>query len=162
MQLPFVVLKGFLYVRASLYSLHVPSGYGRRARSDVSKSHIFPQGVLAAISLVEGGAGDGRARARARASSMLSGHHCLTGGRVGAQGTGAEALKVRSELVPFPLSVCTTPLAMAPLPQWRAALEQQVLEGACGTGQGKCWDSPSKLVRAPGNFQSAASSCACW
>ena len=37
---------------ASLDSLHVPSGFGGRAGSDMSTSHIFPQGVLAASTLV--------------------------------------------------------------------------------------------------------------
>ena len=51
---------------ASLYCLHVPSGFGRSAGSDVSSSHIFPQGVLAGIILVGGRAEDGGARAGAR------------------------------------------------------------------------------------------------
>ena len=51
---------------ASLCSLCVPSGFGGRARSEVSIGCAFPQGVLAAIMLVGGGAGYGGARARAR------------------------------------------------------------------------------------------------
>ena len=50
----------------TLYSLHVPSGFGGRAGSDMSMSHIFPHGVLAGITLVGGGAGDEGARSRAR------------------------------------------------------------------------------------------------
>ena len=40
---------------ASLYSLYVPSGFDGRAGFDVNISHIFPQGVLAAITLVGSG-----------------------------------------------------------------------------------------------------------
>ena len=28
---------------------HVPDGFDRRAGSDVKRSHVFPQGVLAAV-----------------------------------------------------------------------------------------------------------------
>ena len=65
-QLPVVVLKGYPCVGVTLYSLNVPSAFGGRARSHVSMSHIFPQGVLEAITLVGNGIGGGRARARAR------------------------------------------------------------------------------------------------
>lgn len=37
----------------------VPIALGWRARFDVDSSHIFPQGVLSAITLVGGGPGDG-------------------------------------------------------------------------------------------------------
>ena len=59
-------MKGYPYVGASLYSLHVPSGLGRRAEFDVNKSQIFPWGLLAPTTLVGDGAGDRRPRARAR------------------------------------------------------------------------------------------------
>ena len=36
----------------------VLSGFGGRAGSELSVGHIFPQGVLAAITLVRGRAGD--------------------------------------------------------------------------------------------------------
>ena len=49
-----------------LYSLHVSSGFGGRAGSDMSMGHIFPHGVLAGVTLVGGGAGDGGATCRAR------------------------------------------------------------------------------------------------
>ena len=44
----------------------MPGSDSGRAGSDVSRSHVFPQGVLAAITLVGGGAGDGADRDRAR------------------------------------------------------------------------------------------------
>lgn len=40
-------------------------------RSEVSKRHVFPQGVLVAITLLGSGAGDGGARARTRCESGL-------------------------------------------------------------------------------------------
>ena len=52
----------------SQYSLHVPSGFGGRAVFDINTGHIFPQGVLAAITLVGGGTGVGWARARTSVS----------------------------------------------------------------------------------------------
>lgn len=50
----------------SVYSLCVPIGFGRKARSKVNTGHVFSQGVLAAITLVEGGAGDAGGKARFR------------------------------------------------------------------------------------------------
>ena len=49
----------------SLYSLHVPSAFVGRAGSDVNMSHVSPQGLLAAITLMGVEAGDEGARARA-------------------------------------------------------------------------------------------------
>ena len=39
---------------ASLYSVRVLNGFGRRAGFGMNTSHIFPQGVLAAVTLVGG------------------------------------------------------------------------------------------------------------
>ena len=65
-KLPIVVLKECLYVGASLYSLDVPSGFDGRAGFDVNTNHIFPQGVLTAITLVGGGLGNGRIRSQSQ------------------------------------------------------------------------------------------------
>ena len=43
---------------ASLYSLHMPSGLGRRDGFEVNMNQTFPQGMLAGITLVGGRAGD--------------------------------------------------------------------------------------------------------
>ena len=51
---------------ASLSSLHVPIGFGGRVGSGMNTIHVFPQGVLAAITLVGGEPGEGRARTKAR------------------------------------------------------------------------------------------------
>ena len=69
--LPIPVLKGYPCVGAPLCSLRVPGGFDVRARSEVSSSHILPQSVLAAITLVGGGARDEGVRARARCEPGL-------------------------------------------------------------------------------------------
>lgn len=61
-----MVLKGCSYVKASLCRFCVPSASGGRVEFDVNASHIFPQGVLATLTLVGVVAGEGRARARTR------------------------------------------------------------------------------------------------
>lgn len=40
---------------ASLFGLCVPSGFGGRTESEVTLGHMFPQGVLAVMTLVRGG-----------------------------------------------------------------------------------------------------------
>lgn len=74
----------------------------------MSMGHVFPQGVLAAITLVGSGAGDGGATARAWGESgllCLVADTTLPGAGEGLpQGAGAAAPKVR-----FPLSACSHP-----------------------------------------------------
>ena len=48
-----------------LHRLHVPNAFGGRAGFDMDESHVFPQSVLAAITWVESGPGDGGATAGA-------------------------------------------------------------------------------------------------
>ena len=45
-------LEGAFYVGASLCRLCVPSVFGARVEFDVDASHIFPQSVLATITLI--------------------------------------------------------------------------------------------------------------
>ena len=81
-QLPIVVLKWCSYVGAFIYRLHVPNAFGERAGFDVDPSHVFPQGVLAAITLVGSGTRDGSARAGALCKvrrPLCSGYHTLLG-----------------------------------------------------------------------------------
>ena len=59
----------FLCGRVPIWT--VSNAFGRRAGFDEDASHIFPQGVLAAMTLVGGGAGDGGARARCEAGPPL-------------------------------------------------------------------------------------------
>ena len=54
----------------------LPNAFRGRFGFDVGAKHSFPQGVLAAITLVGGGAGDGEARAGVGHKAGLSGHHC--------------------------------------------------------------------------------------
>ena len=56
---------------ASLYCLFVPSGFGERDGFDTNTSYAFPQGVLTALTLLGGGAGDEGAGARARCEPGL-------------------------------------------------------------------------------------------
>ena len=93
----------------SLCSLHVPSGFGGRAGSDMHVSYVFTQGALTAITMVGGGAGDRGARTRARYDLLL----CLAAKKypirvgVGSHIAGAEALRFVSKLASFLLSVCS-------------------------------------------------------
>ena len=59
-----LLLKGYPYVGAPLYSLCVPSGFGESAEFDVNTSHVFPYDALSALTLVGPGAGPGAARVR--------------------------------------------------------------------------------------------------
>lgn len=59
---------------ACLYNPPVPSGFGGRAESNVNMSHIFPQGLLAAITSVEGEGEDGGARSGLVVSQEFSSH----------------------------------------------------------------------------------------
>ena len=61
--LPIMVLKACSYVGVSLCRLCAPSAFGGRAVFNVDASHFFLYGVLAAIILVGGVAGDGGATA---------------------------------------------------------------------------------------------------
>ena len=62
-ELRILVLKVCPYVGMSLCHLHVPSDFGGRSGSEMNTVCVFPQGVLAAIDSVGGGAGVGGARA---------------------------------------------------------------------------------------------------
>lgn len=54
-----MLLKWYTFVGAFLYRLHVPNAFGERAGLEVDASRVFPQDVLAATILVEGGSIDG-------------------------------------------------------------------------------------------------------
>ena len=45
-------------LEVSLCSLLVPIGFGETSECEVCMDHVFPQSVLAAVTLVRGGAGD--------------------------------------------------------------------------------------------------------
>lgn len=64
-------LAGYPWVGVSQYSLCVPSGFGVRPGSEMSMSHLFPRGVLAASTLVGGGSIDREAGARAMCEPWL-------------------------------------------------------------------------------------------
>ena len=81
--------------RASLYSLCVPSGFDVKAGFQVNISHIFPQGILAAVTLVGGKTEDDGTRARASCELMLP--ICLVAGTMLSQaGLGPKLLEQKS------------------------------------------------------------------
>ena len=57
-----VILKVCSYVGVSLYRPHMTNSFGWGAGFDVDESHVLPQHLLAAITMVGDGAGDGVAR----------------------------------------------------------------------------------------------------
>ena len=58
-------------MRASPCRLHVPSVFGVRTGFDVDASHVFPQGLLATITLIGGVVDAGGARACAGCEAGL-------------------------------------------------------------------------------------------
>ena len=65
-QFPMLVLNICPYVGASLYSLHVPSGFSGGAGFDMITNHIFPQALLPSVTLVGGWPGEAWVRAEVR------------------------------------------------------------------------------------------------
>lgn len=96
-QLPIPVLKGCPCVEAFVCSLHWLSGFGGRARYEVSTGHIF-QGVWVAIPLVRVGAEMRTVRARCELEILQ------------CSAVVTPLLGVRSEKILFPPSV------LSPLP----------------------------------------------
>lgn len=85
----------------------------RENGSDMSTGHIFSQDVLAAITLVGGGAGEGNIRARARCDPglpLFSGANTIL--LVAGEGPTLlvqKVLSVGSDMAPFILSVFSPP-----------------------------------------------------
>ena len=133
------VLKKCPCVSVSLYSVCLPSG-GWECCNWSEHSHVFSPECVGTIALVGGGAGDRGIRIRARCELVSSSAQWRTPpyrGRFGSQLAGAEVLRVRSELVLFPLSVPSPPRpASAPLPQRVTVLKQEAPERVLRMGQG--------------------------
>ena len=93
-----------------------------------------------------------------QASPLLRDHHfpALIRVRTRAQGAGAEALGVGSYLVSLPVRVY---LLSKGTPRPSGGQRQKGLQQSPGVAWGTCWDCPTRLVRAPGSLQHAASSC---
>lgn len=66
-----MVIKECSYLGASLCRQHLHSAFGRRAGFDVDASHIFPEVILAAFTLVVVAAGGGAARAHSWCKTEL-------------------------------------------------------------------------------------------
>lgn len=83
-----------------------------------------------------------------RTSPLLSGHHHPIGCKVWSEIAGAEALRVGSKLILFPLSVCSpSPTSIGTFaPKW-AVLEQEGPEWVSGAGRSVCWGVPGTSVK---------------
>lgn len=94
--------------------MFVPGGFGQRVGPDVSVSHIFPQGVLAAFTSVGSGAEievlEPAPSVSWALSSVQCGQHQPLRGRGRSQIAGTEAQRVRSKLAPSLLCVGCFPV----------------------------------------------------
>lgn len=110
-QLPVLALKRC--IGAPLCNTFVPGGFGQRVGSDMSVSHIFPQGVLAAFTFVGSGAEievlEPAPSVSWALSSVQCGQHQPLRDRSRSQVAGTEAQRVRSKLAPSLLCVCCFP-----------------------------------------------------
>ena len=118
-----MILKGYFYVWGLSVDLVYPGSLVVMAVVIVDTSHIFPQSVLAAITLIRSVIGVGEAKAQAQSVSrtfcLLSGCHFLSGLRSAPHIGGTDALRVRLRLTIFSLSVFFLLPALRPLPQRR-------------------------------------------
>lgn len=126
--------------------MHVPNGFGGRAVSNVSKSHIFPQGVLAAITLVGGGAraGGDRARVKCEPGLLLCPVANITLlGWQWVQSCWSRSPESQVQAGSLPSKCVLSPIpALISSPQKGSVLEQEGLEKALGKCQGIGWGGP--------------------
>ena len=67
----------------SLYRLRVPKAFGGKTRFDVGAIYLFPESVLAALTLLRDRTGDGGPRADVWCEAgLVSGHHFPLGSGV--------------------------------------------------------------------------------
>ena len=106
-----------------------------RAGFDMDSTHIFPQDVLAVITLVGSVAGDKEAKACRVWGGLPIYSVSITMG-VCSQGARVEALRVEFQLVLFPLGVCFSSFPpLGPLPQRIGVLKPRMLmcpQKSCG------------------------------
>ena len=145
-------------VEASLYSLHVPTGFSGRAGSEVSVGHTFPWDLLVAITLVGGGDYVGETRARTKCENGLLFYSVAVSALRGVNWcpkcwNRSPENQARTDYTP--LDVCS--------PSNR---NFDLVENSTGATEAKSgpwwdesvhWNSPRKPVRAPGSSQSVAS-----
>ena len=94
-------------MRLSVHSLHEPTGFDAWFGSEVNTSHVFPQDVLATITLVGGGLemeGLERDACVNQGSPLLSRQYHVTEDESGSQVAEAETLRV--QVCPAPFHVC--------------------------------------------------------
>ena len=75
-QLPTVVFKVYSYVGTSICTQCVANAFEGRAGFDMKSNHLFSQGVLECIPLVEGVRGLELKELELMLSVRLTGHHC--------------------------------------------------------------------------------------
>ena len=145
-QLPVLALKWC--VGAPLCNTFVPGGFGQRVGSDMSVSHIFPQGVLAAFTFVGSGAEievlEPAPSVSWALSSVQCGQHQPLRDRSRSQVAGTEALRIGFKVALFSLSVYFFPSPNQVLcPRRRGELKQVsfkcCLYGSCGSDQVQPW-----------------------
>ena len=73
-----VILNWYPYLGVPLCSLFVPSDLDGRSVFGMNRSYVFPKGVLAAIALAEGGAGNGGATVGAGVRQSILSAQCLS------------------------------------------------------------------------------------
>lgn len=96
-------------MRLSVHSLHGPTGFDASFGSEVSTSHVFPQDVLATITLVGGGLemeGLERDAGVNQGSPLLSRQNHVTEDESGSQVAEAETPRVQVCPAPFHICVC--------------------------------------------------------
>ena len=135
-----------------------------RTRSEMSLGHVSPQCLLTAITLLGGRAGDRGTRARTRCELRLSllcslADSALLEVKSRSQSARAKDLRVRSELVLFPLKciLCFLP-ASALSPQRASVLGRRLSRSGPSTCWGTHWCGPSPLIRIPAHFLSTEGS----
>ena len=104
--------KRMLLCRNAPIQTALPNAFSGKARFDMDISHIFPQGLLAALSFVGGGAGDGGGQS---VHSAWAGTHTsaeAVTGNSAASGTGLSPPYLQGKSAPlewstdFPQSSC--------------------------------------------------------
>lgn len=137
--------------------MFVPGGFGQRVGSDMSMSHIFPQGVLAAFTL---GGSDAEIEGLEPApsvswalSSVQCGQH---------QPAGTEAQRVRSKLAPSPPCDCSFPSQHLHPHLSRGQCRSKEVGAWCGVGAVVVPVPSRTLARSPyAAFASTSNGCPC-
>ena len=144
-------------VGASLCSLHVPTGFGGRAGSEVGVGHIFPWDFLVIITLVEGGADVGETRNRTRCENGLLFYSVAVSALSGVNWClkfWNRSPETQARTGYMPLDACSPSSGNFDLVENSTGATEAKSGPWCD--QGVHWNSPGKLVRVPGSSPSVA------